>query len=110
MRMLLAAPLAAVLVLGVSAPVAAAGHSGHHGDGDYARHAPRPGVTDQNFYFVMGDRFANGDTGNDTGGLGSDPLVSGFDATKKGFYNGGDLDGLRGSWTTSRGSAPTRSG
>ena len=91
---LLAAPLAAVLVLGVSAPVAAAGH-GHHGDGGYARHAPRPGVTDQNFYFVMGDRFANGDPANDTGGLGSDPLVSGFDATKKGFYNGGDLDGLR---------------
>ena len=102
MRMLLAAPLAAVLVLGVSAPVAAAGHNGHghghghgHGDGGYAQHAPRPGVTDQNFYFVMGDRFANGDTANDTGGLGSDPLVSGFDATKKGFYNGGDLDGLR---------------
>ena len=98
MRMLLAAPLAAVVVLGVSAPVAAAGHQGHHGhsgDGGYARHAPRPGVTDQNFYFVMGDRFANGDPANDTGGLGGDPLVSGFDPTKKGFYNGGDLDGLR---------------
>ena len=95
MRILLAAPLAAVLVLGVSAPVAAADHHGQHGDGGYAGHAPRPGVTDQNFYFVMGDRFANGDPANDTGGLGSDPLVSGFDATKKGYYNGGDLDGLR---------------
>ncbi len=95
MRILFAAPLAAVLVLGVSAPVAAAGSHGHSGDGGYARHAPRPGVTDQDFYFVMGDRFANGDPANDTGGLGSDPLVSGFDATKKGFYNGGDLDGLR---------------
>ena len=106
MRILLAAPLAAVLVLGVSAPVAAGQHGqhgqhgtshghGHSGDGGYARHAPRPGVTDQDFYFVMGDRFANGDPANDTGGLGADPLVSGFDATKKGFYNGGDLDGLR---------------
>ena len=95
MRILFAAPLAAVLVLGVSAPVAAADH-GHHGNGGYAQHAPRPGLTDQDFYFVMGDRFANGDPGNDQGGLGSDPLVSGFDATKKGFYNGGDLDGLRG--------------
>lgn len=64
-------------------------------DGSYARHAPRPGLTDQDFYFVMGDRFANGDTGNDAGGLGSDPLVSGFDPTKKGFFNGGDLVGLR---------------
>ena len=107
MRSLLAAPLAAVLVLGVSAPVVAQGRShghghthGHHGhghhDGSYARHAPRPGLTDQDFYFVMGDRFANGDTGNDTGGLGDDRLVSGFDPTSKGFYNGGDLKGLKG--------------
>ena len=44
----------------------------------------------------MADRFENGDTGNDLGGLPDDPLVSGFDPTKKGFYNGGDLKGLRG--------------
>src|SRR3954452_7715985 len=42
----------------------------------------------------MGDRFANGDAANDSGGLGSDPLVSGFDPTQKGFYQGGDLKGL----------------
>ena len=42
----------------------------------------------------MGDRFANGDTGNDTGGLADDRLVTGFDPTSKGFYNGGDLKGL----------------
>jgi alpha-amylase len=96
MRLLLAAPLAAVLVLGVSAPVAAAaGHSDHSGGGGYARHAPRPGLTDQDFYFVMGDRFANGDPANDNGGLTGDRLVTGFDPTAKGFYNGGDLDGLR---------------
>jgi alpha-amylase len=59
-----------------------------------AQHSLRGSVTDQDFYFVMGDRFANGDTTNDTGGLGSDPLVSGFDPTRKGFYNGGDLKGL----------------
>ena len=52
-------------------------------------------MTDQDFYFVMGDRFANGDPANDTGGLGGDRLVTGFDPTRKGFYNGGDLDGLR---------------
>ena len=51
-------------------------------------------MTDENFYFVMADRFSNGDTANDDGGLGSDPMVSGFDPTKKGFYNGGDLAGL----------------
>lgn len=42
----------------------------------------------------MADRFSNGSTVNDQGGLGSDPMVSGFDPTKKGFYNGGDLAGL----------------
>ncbi len=51
-------------------------------------------MTDENFYFVMADRFSNGDTANDDGGLGPDPMVSGFDPTKKGFYNGGDLAGL----------------
>jgi alpha-amylase len=59
-----------------------------------ALHSLRTPVTDESFYFVMADRFANGDTGNDQGGLGADPLVSGFDPTRKGFYNGGDLKGL----------------
>ncbi|HWM04168.1 MAG TPA: alpha-amylase family glycosyl hydrolase [Actinophytocola sp.] len=65
-----------------------------HGDRPEALHSLRGPVTDENFYFVMADRFANGDTGNDLGGLPDDPLVSGFDPTKKGFYNGGDLNGL----------------
>ncbi|MEV4351829.1 alpha-amylase family glycosyl hydrolase [Actinoplanes sp. NPDC049596] len=59
------------------------------------RHSLRAPVSDENFYFVMADRFANGSTANDQGGLGADPLVSGFDPTRKGFYNGGDLAGLR---------------
>ena len=59
-----------------------------------ARQSLRAPVSDENFYFVMADRFANGDAGNDDGGLGSDPLVSGFDPARKGFYNGGDLAGL----------------
>ena len=54
----------------------------------------QPGST-ENFYFVMTDRFANGDPSNDEGGLTGDRLVTGFDATDKGFYNGGDLQGLR---------------
>ena len=45
-------------------------------------------------YFVMPDRFANGDTGNDTGGISGDRLDNGFDPTDKGFYHGGDLAGL----------------
>ena len=57
-------------------------------------HSARGPVTDENFYFVMADRFENGTPQNDDGGLGPDPMVSGFDPTRKGFYNGGDLVGL----------------
>jgi alpha-amylase len=60
-----------------------------------AQHSLRSPVTDESFYFVMADRFENGDTANDTGGIFGDYLVNGFDPTRKGFYNGGDLKGLR---------------
>ncbi|WP_128893268.1 alpha-amylase family glycosyl hydrolase [Erythrobacter sp. HKB08] len=45
-------------------------------------------------YFVLPDRFENGDTSNDLGGYEDEPLVSGFDPTHKGFFHGGDLKGL----------------
>ncbi|HEX5621198.1 MAG TPA: alpha-amylase family glycosyl hydrolase, partial [Solirubrobacteraceae bacterium] len=62
-----------------------------------AHHSLRNAVTDQNFYFVMADRFQNGDPSNDNGGLppGKNEGQSGFDPTSKGWYHGGDLQGLR---------------
>jgi glycosidase len=45
-------------------------------------------------YFLLPDRFENGDPTNDRGGLAGDRLRTGFDPTSKGFYNGGDLRGL----------------
>jgi pullulanase-type alpha-1,6-glucosidase len=54
----------------------------------------RKHVTEEQFYFVMADRFANGDTANDTGGIAGDRLDHGFDPTDKGFYHGGDLAGI----------------
>lgn len=60
----------------------------------------QPG-SDEQFYFVLTDRFANGDTSNDnghvtSGGVAStDREVTGFDPTDKGFYHGGDIAGLR---------------
>ncbi|MFI2362345.1 pullulanase-type alpha-1,6-glucosidase [Promicromonospora sp. NPDC019610] len=70
--------------------------------GDYAAaddalvHDPvrQPG-SDERFYFVMTDRFADGDPANNEGGLDGDRLTTGFDPTDKGFYQGGDLAGLR---------------
>ncbi len=46
-------------------------------------------------YFVMVDRFANGDPSNDRGAGGDGPLEHGFDPTRPQFYHGGDLVGLR---------------
>jgi alpha-amylase len=95
------AALSAVLFILAIAPAAAAGHGssrdGHGGRPDRAaHHSLRAPVTDQNFYFVMADRFQNGDAANDHGGLppGKGEGQSGFDPTGKGWYHGGDLKGL----------------
>ena len=49
---------------------------------------------DEVIYFLLPDRFANGDPSNDRGGLKGGRLATGFDPTDKGFYHGGDLKGL----------------
>lgn len=49
---------------------------------------------DEVIYFLLPDRFANGDSANDSGGLTGDRLVTGYDPTDPGFYHGGDLRGL----------------
>ncbi|MCB9157682.1 MAG: pullulanase-type alpha-1,6-glucosidase [Caldilineaceae bacterium] len=51
-------------------------------------------IQDAIFYFVMPDRFANGDPSNDTGGIAGGRLDNGFDPTNSGFFHGGDLAGL----------------
>ncbi|MFI5484313.1 pullulanase-type alpha-1,6-glucosidase [Micromonospora echinaurantiaca] len=48
----------------------------------------------EQFYFVLPDRFANGDRRNDRGGLAGDRLSTGLDPADKGFYHGGDLHGV----------------
>ena len=45
-------------------------------------------------YFVMLDRFANGDPANDSGFLSGGATKSGFNPLATGFYHGGDLAGL----------------
>ena len=54
----------------------------------------RNDLTRERLYFVMADRFENGDTSNDDAGLGPDRLVSGYDPTDTGFFHGGDLQGV----------------
>jgi glycosidase len=89
-RALLSVFFAAVLALGLASPAPA------HGD-DHGSPAPnslRDSLTRERFYFVMPDRFSNGDTANDRGGLSGPREVTGFDPTRKGWYHGGDLKGM----------------
>ncbi|WP_442885735.1 alpha-amylase family glycosyl hydrolase [Caulobacter sp. CCNWLW153] len=56
---------------------------------------------DEVIYFVLADRFANGDPSNDRGGLKGansteDRLATGYDPADKGFFHGGDFKGLAG--------------
>ncbi|WP_107056849.1 pullulanase-type alpha-1,6-glucosidase [Streptomyces sp. NRRL S-378] len=63
-------------------------------DAKLAAEPARNDLTREQFYFVLPDRFANGDPGNDRGGLTGTRLETGLDPTDKGFYQGGDLKGL----------------
>ncbi|MER6914218.1 pullulanase-type alpha-1,6-glucosidase [Streptomyces sp. NPDC000594] len=63
-------------------------------DARLAREPARHDATREQFYFVLPDRFANGDRSNDRGGLTGSRSRTGFDPTDKGFYQGGDLKGL----------------
>jgi glycosidase len=56
----------------------------------------RDGTTDEVVYFVMTDRFENGDPSNDRAGIADTegPLTHGFLPEHRGFYHGGDFAGL----------------
>lgn len=49
---------------------------------------------DEIIYFILPDRFENANHANDRGGLHGGRLSTGYDPTHKGFYHGGDLEGL----------------
>ena len=80
--------LVALLSAGLTAAVASTplvSASAAPTDGQFvAKHSLRAPVTDENFYFVMADRFENGLTSNDTGGISGGPNQHGFDPTNKG--------------------------
>lgn len=91
-----AAVVAAALAAALVPPLAAhaAGPPAPPSDARLAAEPARHDATREQFYFVLPDRFANGDTGNDRGGLTGSRLSTGYDPTDKGFYQGGDLKGL----------------
>ncbi|KAF0092951.1 MAG: type II secretory pathway pullulanase PulA [Puniceicoccaceae bacterium 5H] len=52
-----------------------------------------PAFADRVLYFLLTDRFANGDPANDTG-TGSGPSAAAFDPASGTSYHGGDLEGV----------------
>ncbi|MEV8305855.1 pullulanase-type alpha-1,6-glucosidase [Streptomyces flavidovirens] len=90
----LAVALFAALIPAPPAAAAAAKPPAPPSDKALAAAPARHDLTREQFYFVLPDRFANGDTANDRGGLTGSRLETGYDPTDKGFYQGGDLKGL----------------
>ncbi|MFF8870815.1 pullulanase-type alpha-1,6-glucosidase [Streptomyces massasporeus] len=84
----LAAALVQPLAAGAATPPAPPS------DAKLAAEPARHDATREQFYFVLPDRFANGEPRNDKGGLTGSRLATGYDPTDKGFYQGGDLKGL----------------
>ena len=70
---------------------------------ELAQPPTRPPLAQQRIYFVMPDRYANGNPANDTGGLSGPRSVTGYDPADTGYYHGGDLAGLTGDCTGPRG-------
>jgi glycosidase len=62
----------------------------------------RTSIASQRIYFVMPDRYANGDPTNDRGGLSGARGVTGYDPADEGWYHGGDFRGLTGDCTSAR--------
>ena len=92
----LAAALAACATPMLASPEAPEASAGSDVDSGQisARHDARA-IEDEIIYFVLPDRFANGDPGNDRGGADeASRLEHGFDPTDYGFFHGGDLKGL----------------
>ena len=70
-----------------------------------ARDSVRGPLSADSIYFVMTDRYANGDTTNDKGGLTGDYTTTGYDPSGDSYSHGGDLKGLTGGCTTGDGAA-----
>ena len=79
-----------IATLGISA----AGSSAAQNIAALATNIARGAQSDESAYFVMTDRYANGDTSNDNGGLKAGSYDSGFDPTNYGMFHGGDFKGI----------------
>ena len=90
---------------GALAVVAAAGAGLRQAPSDPAALAAPPvrtSIASQRIYFVMTDRYANGDSANDRGGRTGARESTGYDPSDPGWFHGGDFSGLAGGCTDPR--------
>ncbi len=99
-----AAALALALALGLAAASAPAASRGSGLTpavvAKLAKPGPVSGLASDRIYFVMTDRYANGDPSNDTGGKTGGVDVTGYDPTSTAWWHGGDFKGLTGDCTS----------
>ena len=82
--------MVAAVAIGALTSASAGGANSADPRNDFRARPPE----DEIVYFMLPDRFENGDPDNNRGGLTGDRLRTGFDPSSKGFYHGGDLKGL----------------
>jgi alpha-amylase len=94
---------ALVVALGLSAAGAVGSSSSNGLSPGVVRALAQPGPTSplasDRIYFVMPDRYANGDPSNDSGGQTGSVDVTGYDPTSTAWWHGGDFKGLTGDCT-----------
>ena len=88
------AALAAIALVGGAGAQSSAGPPSGASLAALSQLPTQSSLASQRIYFVMPDRYANGLTANDTGGLSGGRARTGFDPTDTGYYHGGDLVGL----------------
>ena len=95
-RSAVAAAVAAALVVGGSGAAATTAPPSGAALAALSQAPVRTAIASDRIYFLLTDRYANGDPGNDRGGGSGGRATTGFDPTDPGWYHGGDLKGLTG--------------
>ena len=88
MKSRIVAALVAILAVSLLGTASAADNSA------LASKVLRQGSSNESIYFIMVDRFENGDPTNDNAGFIAGDPAGGFDPTEPGYWHGGDLKGV----------------
>lgn len=78
----------------ISLALATASNSYAQVNSDFIKSVVRGPQSDESVYFIMTDRFENGDTGNDYGGTEKSLVISGYAPEDIGWWHGGDFKGI----------------